>query len=60
VLATARYVDGNQGSDAHDGLSLSTAYQTVQKCATVAVAGGKFVRNLLLFPSHVLLFFFYY
>lgn len=40
IQAASRYVDGTIGNDNNNGLSISAAYKTVQKCASTAVAGG--------------------
>ena len=47
VQAASRYVDGTNGNDGNNGLSVGAAYKTIQKCANVAVAGG----NLLSISS---------
>jgi hypothetical protein len=35
------YVDGTNGNDGNNGLSVSAALKTVQHCANLAHAGGK-------------------
>jgi len=36
---TVYYIDGMGGSDNNEGTSLTTAFQTIQKCASLAIAG---------------------
>ena len=40
ALGTVYYVDGAAGNDSNDGLSLTTAWKTIQKSFNTAVAGS--------------------